>query len=220
VCRGAEENAVRKGLARAGATRAVGVCVMGAGPPAALAAADAATADGAPARVLVAGLCGGLSPALDVGDVLLYHTIGDEAGSLAQTDDALTARLADLAGCVQTGIRAAAVSSVVTESAAKRALAQRCDADAVDMESLVVLERLTRAGSSVAVLRVVSDSVADDLPDLNAAIAPDGAVSGRALLTASLRKPGAALAMARNGVRALGALERAMSAVARECGIA
>jgi hypothetical protein len=58
------------------------------------------------------------------------------------------------------------------------------------------------------------------LPDLNAAITTDGAVSGTALLAASLRKPGAALAMARNGMRALAALERAVSAVARECEIA
>ena len=83
------------------------------------------------------------------------------------------------------------------------------------MESLALLRRLTDAGSAVAVVRVVSDGVEDDLPDLNAAVGADGSLSGSGLLAVAWRRPGAALRMARNGSRALGALERAIGTAAR-----
>jgi adenosylhomocysteine nucleosidase len=216
VVRGAEESAVRRGLARAGAHASVAVHAMNVGPVAADAAAVALLAAGTvPPRVLVAGLCGGLSPALDVGDALFYSSIVDPDGPAELTDAVLTARIADTVAHAQTGIRALSSSLVVVNSAEKAALARRYDVDAVDMESLAVLRRLARAGSSVAVLRVVSDCVDDDLPDLNAAVDRDGALSGRALFAASVRRPGAAVRMALNGSRALAALGQALEVAAQ-----
>jgi len=207
---------VRRGLARAGAASGIALHPLGIGPAAADAAAQAAlTASEPPARVLVAGLCGALSATLDVGDVLFYSTLRDTDGTSVATDAALTARLLDTVPSAQSGIRALSTALIVVDAAEKAQLAQRYDVDAVDMESLALVQRLGQAGSSVAVLRVVSDSVDDDLPDLNAAVSADGALSSGALLAASLKRPFAALRMARNGARALAALERALSVTAQ-----
>lgn len=202
---------MRSGLARAGVASDVAVHLTGMGPAEAEAAADALLAAGsAPRRVVVAGLCGALSPALHVGDVLFYSTLRDADGEPASTDAALTARLLDRVPGAQSGIRALGSALVVIDAAEKAVLARRYDVDAVDMESLTLVGTLSAAGSAVAVLRVVSDGVEDDLPDLNAAMEAEGAAAARAVLTAVFQRPGASLRMARNGIRALGALTRAM----------
>jgi hypothetical protein len=215
VVRGAEESAVRRGLARAGAAAQIAVHACGIGPASADAAARSYDGSAGPARVLIAGLCGGLSPALAVGDALFYASILDPDGPRVETDAPLTARLLDTVPAVQSGVRALASAVVVVDAAEKAVLARRYDVDAVDMESLPLVRRLTQAGHRVAVLRVVSDCVDDDLPDLNAAVGAGGALSGSGLLAVSLRKPAAALRMARNGARALGALERAVAVAAQ-----
>jgi len=203
-------------LARAGATARVALYPLGVGPAAADAAAQAVLAvSEPPERALVAGLCGALSATLEVGDVLSYSTIRNTDGASVATDAALTARLLDTIPSAQSGIRALATSLIIVEAAEKAQLAQRYDVDAVDMESLALVRRLGTAGSSVAVLRVVSDCVDDDLPDLNAAVGADGALSSGALFAASVKRPFAALRMARNGARALAALERAVSVAAQ-----
>lgn len=217
VVRGAEERAVRRGLARAGAASSIALHPIGIGPAAADAAAQAVLAGAGepPARVLIAGLCGALSATLEVGDVLFYSTLRDSDGATVATDAALTARLLDTVPSAQSGIRALATSLIVVEAAEKAQLAQRYDVDAVDMESQALVQRLGEAGSSVAVLRVVSDCVDDDLPDLNSAVGADGALSRGALLAASFKRPLAALRMARNGARALASLEHALSVAAQ-----
>jgi nucleoside phosphorylase len=216
VVRGAEESAVRRGLRRAGASSEVAVHAIGIGPAAADAAARALlTTKPAPARALVAGLCGGLSPALAIGDALFYASLRDSDGARMATDANLTARLLDTLPSAQSGVRALASATVVIAAAAKADLARRYDVDAVDMESLALVRRLTQAGSAVAVLRIVSDCVDDDLPDLNAVLGADGTLSSRALLSAGLRRPAPALRMALNGSCALGALRRAVEVVAQ-----
>jgi nucleoside phosphorylase len=216
VVRGAEERAVRRGLSRAGAAKAIAVYAIGIGPAAAQAAVEAVLdASPAPARALVTGLCGALSAALEIGDALFYSTILDPDGASVATDAELTARLLDTVDAAQSGIRALTSRVVVISAADKSELARRYDVDAVDMETLVLARRLTEAGSAVAALRVVSDCVDDDLPDLNAAVGADGALSGVKLFERSLERPGPAVRMARNGSRALAALERAIAVVAR-----
>jgi hypothetical protein len=78
----------------------------------------------------------------------------------------------------------------------------------------VVLGILQNAGVRAAVLRIVSDGLDDDLPDLNAAMGLDGKPDNRLLFREMLRKPRAGMTLAWNGARALTHLKRAIARVA------
>jgi nucleoside phosphorylase len=211
VPRGPEERAVRRGLGPSGSRVAIVATGIG-GRAAGLAAETALASDLPPSRVLVTGLCGLLSPAFRVADVLLYAWIASADGS-TQTNAALSAEIHDVVGAAQSGIRALAVDRIVTRAREKRALGVQTGAHAADMESYALVERLGREGISVAVLRAASDAAGDDLPDLNAALDGSGGLESTALAIAMLRDPLAAARMARNALAALRALERAFRAI-------
>ena len=219
VPRGAEERAVRAGLRRRGLPRrspgaGVAVYSTGIGSSSAIAAAEAVIASGVPRRVLVTGLCGSLDERFRPGDALLYASIEDSDGIPLATDKDLTEAVQRAVPWALSGIRALSVERVVTKASERRALAQRGGCHAVDMESLPLLARMHRAGASVAILRVVSDGVDDDLPDLNSAIDAAGNLDGKALARACLVSPLAALRMtlgATAGLRALRSSLRALS---------
>ncbi len=210
VPRGAEEGAVRRALR---GRRAPAVWASGIGPAAAARAVAEALKGGAPATALVTGLCGLLSPSFAVGDLLLYATVTRADGTTLSCDPELAAQLGQRLRGAQTGIAAYASESIVARSADKRALAARCGVAAVDMESFAFVEGLQRAGTRVAVLRVGSDGVAEDLPDLSRGVDAEGTLRSSALALAMLSKPLAGARMAANGLRALGELERALRVI-------
>ena len=210
VPRGAEECAVRAGL-----RRSVAICPMRIGSSSATAAAEAAIASGAPRRVLVTGLCGSLDARFRPADVLLYASIEGTDGVSLATDLDLTAAVQRAVPGALSGIRALSVGHIVTRATEKRALAQRHGCHAIDMESLALLARLRRAGSSVAVLRVVSDGVDDDLPDLNAALDVAGNLDPKALARVCFFSPIAALRMTLGATRGLRQLRRSVRFVAK-----
>jgi nucleoside phosphorylase len=201
---------VRRALARAGS--AAYVATTGIGPLAAESAASAVLAERRPARVVVTGLCGVLSPAFRVGDALVYREIVTPEERFA-FDRELSGFVADRVAGSQSGIRAIASGVIVTRSADKLALGERYTAQAVDMETAAVARRLQADGIAVAALRVGSDGAADDLPALDRALDGSGGMDGLALALAMVRQPIAGVRLARNGTRALGALERAVYAL-------
>ena len=212
VPRGAEERAVRKGFARAGA--AIQVVPTGIGSLAAVRAVDEAVAAAGLRTALCTGLCGLLSPAFAVGDTLVYRELLAEDQAPLMPDPELGDAVAARAPGSQSGIRALGSSHILTTAEQKRAAAARFDADAVDMESFALVERLQRAGVAVAVARVASDEVGDDLPQLDRALNGSGGIDGFALALAMLREPRRGLRLAFGALRALGALERLIASVA------
>jgi len=207
VPRGAEERAVRRALSRA--RSGVAVFTSGIGPQAVHKAAEAAAV--APLRqALATGLCGLLSPAFAVGDVLVYRDVRGPAAATLEFDrdlsDAVAARLAN----VQSGIHALASDHIVTRARDKRRLREQYGADAVDMETWAIAHRLRDAGVALAALRVGSDGPGDELPDLGRALTPAGDISALRLAQAFAGRPRASLTLMRNGMRALRALERAV----------
>ena len=210
VPRGSEERAVRRGLARAHA--ACTVVATGIGARAGTRAVDEIR-DLRPSGALIVGLCGLLSPAFVVGDALVYHTVRSWEGTLLGFDRALDEHVAERVAGVQTGIRALTAATVIVRVAQKRALAERFDADAVDMETFAVAAALRERDVLVAALRVGSDGVDDELPELDRSLDGSGGIDGFALGLAMLRRPRAGVRLARNGMRALRALEAAVHAI-------
>ncbi len=215
VPQGAETRSVLSGARSGDIGRIVPI---GIGPERAAASVAAFLAN-APSvrRALVTGVCGASAAELRPGDVLLYENVRDGAnvdGEVVAADSELTARLSERLPHARGEVRALHRVAVATTAHEKRALGQRFGTAAIDMESLPALQLLRYAGISTAVLRVVSDGIDDDLPDLNAALGPDGVLHPLRLLRESLRAPWAAIAMARNGMRALANLRNAITRIA------
>jgi nucleoside phosphorylase len=212
VPRGAEADAVRAGLGPEPSP--VRIFTTGMGPRAALRAANEAIAAGPPIRrALVTGLCGLLSDSLAVGDALAYGEVRHPHAHPILLERLLIDLVAERVPGMQSGIRAVHSDTIVCSAAAKADLAARFDAEAVDMESFALVERLHRSGIAVAIVRVGSDAARHDLPDLERARDGAGGLDTSAVLLAMVRRPLAGARLAANGVRALGALRRTVSAL-------
>lgn len=205
---GAEYQAVMRGLK--GVLGAPPAIAIPAGP-AAFRAFLATWADGprfADQGILLMGLGGSLSPRHSVGDSILLGQVWDEAGGdelqARQCDRDLTEELAQRLGApVGRGVMC---DRVITTVAKKRQMGDRYQADVVDMESAVLLEALPEA--KVAILRVISDDCGHDLPDISAAIGPDGKLRADTLARSFLRRPVAALNFISGSLQALKSLEQ------------
>jgi len=203
---------VRNGLARARSS--IHVVPTGIGPLAAARAAEQALAAAEFGTALCTGVCGLLSPAFVAGDTLVYRElVGEDAAPLA-LEPHLGAAVAGRVPGSQSGIRALGSDHILTTAEQKRAAAARFGAQAVDMESYALVERLQRAGVSVAVARVGSDGAADDLPELDRALDGSGGIDAFALALAMVRAPLRGLRLALGATRALAVLERVVAAIA------
>ena len=154
------------------------------------------------------GLCGFLVPGFRVGDVAVYRSIRDESAGL-EIESGFFEELRALLPSAH-GVRAIQSPAIVALPSEKSALAARFDAQAVDMESFTLVEYLRRGGVEVGVVRIGSDASDDELPDLSPALDSSGRLSQVKLARIVASRPAAAFLLARNGLRALAALQRAV----------
>ncbi len=103
---------------------------------------------------------------------------------------------------------------VVTTRAERRTLAERYDADVVDMEGAHLAAALAAQGVRFAMVRVVSDDASRDLPALQGAIRADGRVDGARIALAFARSPWGAFRFARDVRTALARLTAVARALA------
>jgi hypothetical protein len=81
------------------------------------------------------------------------------------------------------------------------------------MESYALAERLGQAGVAVGVVRVTSDAVSDDLPELDRALDGSGGMDSFALALAFARSPLAAARLIAHATKALAALRDIVRAI-------
>lgn len=164
-----------------------------------------------PVGVLLLGLAGSLSPEYQIGDVTIYQGCTD-AVSTAESlyrpcDTRLTALLqAALAGEASL-VRGLTGDRLVTSKSEKAQLARHYRSGVVDMESAAALATLGKAGIPIAIARTISDSCQQDLPNLAAAISPEGSLKPLPLAIALLQRPAAAAQLIGSSLRGLKALE-------------
>jgi len=132
--------------------------------------------------VVSAGVCGGLDPALRVGDLVLPEAVINADGlRLPITGSEVQRAAAAGGGPARTGIMATANSSVATPEA-KAALRAATGALAVDLESAAILEAAAAHGCSSLVVRAVSDDASETLPDeLTRLMGADGRIRCRGM---------------------------------------
>ena len=178
---------------------------------------EVALAAGKPDAVLVVGLCGGLKESLPGSRLVLYTRCLSTANGQAalECSPLLTHRLRDLLSSrgfpsdVAVGITSARIAVTAED---RLGLAQ-AGADVVDMESYEILAVANRAGLPTAVLRVVGDTAAQDLPDFNQALDAQGALDGRKALRIALCSPLRTLRLLSSNRRAMSHLGKALGVI-------
>jgi hypothetical protein len=145
--------------------------------------------------VVAMGLCGSLWR-LKTGEVGIYGRVVDTNGVFD-----LDHRLVDeFTGALPnaTVVNAFTAKRVITTVVARTVLAQRFNADVVDMEGAHLAAALSARGVRFAMVRVVSDDASRDLPPIDHAIGADGRIQAIPVALAFARAPLAAFAFVRD----------------------
>jgi len=146
-----------------------------------------------PNAVLIIGLCGGLTPSLPEGKIVVYtDCLSTEVANAPlrcsqSITDSVVALLA--ASSIQCDRSVGITSPRIATTRDERLALARSGATVVDMESYSILNAAATAAVPAAVLRVVSDSIDRELPDFNRALNDAGALDGRKALRVALGSP-------------------------------
>jgi nucleoside phosphorylase len=160
--------------------------------------------------VVAMGLCGSLR-SLKTGDVGIYGRVVD-AGRAFDLDPTLVDELTHVLPRAVV-VDAFTATRVVTTLAERTGLAQRFDADVVDMEGTHLGAALSAGAVRFAMVRVVSDDASRDLPPIGDAIDACGRIQPLPVALAFARAPLAALAFVRDVRAALGVLTETARAI-------
>jgi nucleoside phosphorylase len=161
-------------------------------------------------NVLIMGLCGSLSNAYAVGDSILIESCVDLDHHLIDLDAELTASIQRKLSksSMEIDLVAALTSDrIITQAKAKEILAQEYAASIVEMEGSSYVRALTNQGKSVAMVRVVSDDLRGNIPNLNQAINSQGNLQTLPLAIALIKQPIAAIRLIRGSLTGLKTLE-------------
>lgn len=141
-----------------------------------------------PADICISsGLAGALNPDLEVGNVLAARLVCQAEQELAVASDHQLLAVARDAGARQVE-RLLTSERLVVNAADKMALAG--EADAVEMESFVILAEAARHGVRAVTVRAVSDLPSDTLPyDFERACNARGQIRLSALVADVIRRP-------------------------------
>jgi hopanoid-associated phosphorylase len=171
----------------------------------------ASAAEGA-VGVISIGVAGALAPSLVVGDGLIASEVVAD-GIRWPTDEAWSDRLAVALPHALRGV-AFASDAMILHAADKARLHAKTGAAIADMESHVAARFAAERGLPFAVVRVVSDAAATNLPRaVTAGLKPDGDMNLWGVLAALARDPRQLPALMRTG-RDADAAFKALSALA------
>lgn len=189
-------------------TEAIDLRISGADPERAGELAADAIAKGAKA-LLSFGLCGGLDPELEAGDVILANRVIAAEARPISCDADWCGRLADALGDLVVMADATIAHSAVIVAGPRRKAVLRANtgAVAVDMESYAVGLAAKRANLPFAIIRAVSDTAETRLPEwTDEIVSSSGGTDGIRLLKNLARHPGdlgKLLTLGRGSTRAL-----------------
>ena len=178
VPRGAEERAVRRAAPHAS------IVAIRAGAQAAVLPSDIPAGP-----IVVMGLCGALR-GVRTGATVIYRDVADVSGRAA-FDPALVEEL-HVTLPAATLVHAVTADHVVTRATERVALAAAFNADVVDMEGTHVARALFAIGRTSLAVRVASDDPSFDLPPIENAFDPSGAIRPLHLALAFASSPPAA----------------------------
>lgn len=161
-----------------------------------------------PQNVLLMGLGGSLSSQYSVGDVVVYQECVDETNSSQSCDGELTVLIHNKLKDNAYLVRGLTSDRIIYSASEKQHLGQLYNAGVVDMEGFAALEVLNKIGIAVGMVRVISDDIHHELPNLASAISPDGALMPLPLALGMIRQPIAATRLIWGSLHGLRVLEK------------
>jgi adenosylhomocysteine nucleosidase len=136
---------------------------------------------------IVTGLAGGLNLRWQPGDVLVAESVCDESGGQSIASDPSLLRWATRSGAKPVP-RFVTVPEIVRTAEEKSRLAPL--AEAVEMESLMVMKEFARLGIPAVAIRAISDSAVTDLPfDFGNVVDSEGDIQIARLAAQVARRP-------------------------------
>jgi Phosphorylase superfamily len=167
-------------------------------------------------QVLLMGLCGSLSPLYSVGDIVVYQECINESNSSQFCAHELTILLSKKLKAQASLVRGLTSNLIIHSASEKQHLGQLHKAQVVDMEGFAALEVFKKAEIAVAMVRVISDDIHHDLPNLTSAISPDGSLLPLPLAMGMMRQPIAAIRLIRGSLQGLKVLQNVSTLLFRE----
>jgi nucleoside phosphorylase len=162
--------------------------------------------------VIVMGLCGALSPELELGETVIYQTCQTTKSSWQLPHQSTN----------YTIVNAITTDRVITTVHEKQRLYESSHCDVVDMEGSAIAQFFQPQNLPVTMIRVVSDDCSGDLPDLSQAFGTAGQIQPLALASTMLRSPRSAIRLIRGsliGLKQLTLAAREISSSPRDfCG--
>ena len=128
--------------------------------------------------------------------------------STLETDEELTTTLKNQLNPKISLVTALTSDRVIHSATDKQSLATTNPATVVDMEGFTYLQTLQSQGISVVILRIVSDDINHDLPDLNQAINQDGQLQTIPMIISMLRQPLASIRLIKGSLKGLQILQQ------------
>ena len=158
------------------------------------------------------GTAGGLMPSLEPGALVLADSVVRDDGKVFQASKPWLERMEKAVDGAVTGAAIAGSDTVIGHPEAKRALAAKTSAVAVDMESHAVARAAEEAGVPFLVVRVVADSLERTLPEwILGTVGESGGTRYGAVLSGLARHPWdlpALVGLAGDNRKAMAALRR------------
>jgi hypothetical protein len=173
-------------------------------------------------RILMMGLCGSLSQKYQVGDIVLYQNCLYQ-GNLQEGDNSFTADIHNQLGDRVSLVKGLTSDRLLYKATQKREFQKQSGADVVDMEGYAFLEFFHQPSDAVspqvqvAILRVVSDDVHHDIPNITSAIGADGSLQPLPLAWEFIRQPLAATRLITGSLKGLKALTAVTQLLFRVC---
>ena len=157
-------------------------------------------------NILIMGLCGSLSKQYTVGSTVLYQTCLNTNGEHVHLESKLTELIQQkLSVNLAQGLTS---DRIICQAREKIQLSLTYPVKVVDMEGYDYIREFQKQNISVAMLRVVSDDLAADVPDLSKAINQDGKIKVIPMAIAFLQQPIAAIKFIKGSLTALKILEQ------------
>ena len=159
--------------------------------------------------LLIVGLAGSLSQLYSVGDAVLYQSCWNLNRQRINLESELTTAIEQkLSIDLVEGLSCDRVIHLATD---KLKLSQTYPASVVDMEGYCYIKQLQHRNITVAMLRIVSDDLTGDIPDLTNAIDENGNLKTRSMAIAFVKQPLAAIRLIKGSLIGLKALQKVIS---------
>jgi nucleoside phosphorylase len=159
-------------------------------------------------RILILGLCGSLSNDLKVADVVIYRGCYNLQHHFVECSPTFSNLITQKLTRSIITVNALTSDRVICQASEKLALSKNYPATVVDMEGFAYLRQLQHQNLEVAIVRVVSDDITGDIPNLANSIDKNGNLLPLAMSIAMLRQPIAASRLIRGSLIGLKVLQQ------------